>query len=431
MKTTRLVAVAALGGRDRRRAAPAPRATGGDPITLTFQSLAFQEARSPPPRRSSTPGTRPTPTSRSSSCRAAGTPSTTSSSRSSPAARAPDIIHFESAAHRRSSPSRATSPTCPAYLSDDVDGGVSEDVWETVTTVDGEIIAAPTLLQSYVVFANTDVLEAAGVEVPTGDTLTLGRLPGARRKALTTDDRLRPRLGSQVADRDDHEPGARLRRRRSSPSTARTSRSRSATPRWRCPSASTTWRTTTSRSTRVAHPERRRRAARLLRPATTRCTSAATTSPSSSPSTARPTASTGPCCRRSRAPTARTRRPTRRRCPCRRESEHVEEAAAFINFFMSADNLAARRRGRLADPGRRRRPATWWPTATGGENGWDDDPGQRRPASSPPRSSRRPTTRSGRTRSPRRPSSSTSPTRSASRTCRPSSPTGWDRSIGG
>ena len=69
------------------------------------------------------------------------------------------------------------------------------------------------------------------------------------------------------------------------------------------------------------------------------------------------------------------------------ESEHVEEAAEFINFFMDADNLAAARPGRLADPvlGRRTRGAcSSRPAArTDGTRSW--------PAatcSSPPRSSR-------------------------------------------
>ena len=54
-------------------------------------------------------------------------------------------------------------------LSDDVKSAVSDDVWGTVT-VDDKVIAAPTLLQSYVVFANKTLLEAAGVQIPTGDT---------------------------------------------------------------------------------------------------------------------------------------------------------------------------------------------------------------------------------------------------------------------
>ena len=64
---------------------------------------------------------------------------------------------------------------------------VSEDVWGTVTTPDGAIIAAPTLMQSYVVFANLDAFEAAGVEVPAGETLTWDDFQ-ALATSLTTDD---------------------------------------------------------------------------------------------------------------------------------------------------------------------------------------------------------------------------------------------------
>jgi maltose-binding protein MalE len=52
------------------------------------------------------------------------------------------------------------------------------------------------------------------------------------------------------------------------------------------------------------------------------------------------------------------------------ESEHIEEAAAFIDFFLSADNLAALAEGDSLIPATAaaREAVT---TATGGENGWD------------------------------------------------------------
>jgi ABC-type glycerol-3-phosphate transport system substrate-binding protein len=83
---------------------------------------------------------------------------------------APDIIHSESAAIL-SFAAQGYIADISSYLSDDVKTSVSEGIWSTVTTADGAIIAAPTLLQSYVVFANTDAIEAAGLEVPAGDTL--------------------------------------------------------------------------------------------------------------------------------------------------------------------------------------------------------------------------------------------------------------------
>ena len=72
------------------------------------------------------------------------------------------------------------------HLSDDVKSSVSDDVWKTVSTADGKIVAAPTLLQTYVVYANTDAFAAAGVEVPTGDELTWDQLQDVSKK-LTAD----------------------------------------------------------------------------------------------------------------------------------------------------------------------------------------------------------------------------------------------------
>lgn len=68
------------------------------------------------------------------------------------------------------------------HLSDDVKSSVSDDVWKTVSTADGKIVAAPTLLQTYVVYANTDAFAAAGVEVPTGDELTWDQLQDVSKK---------------------------------------------------------------------------------------------------------------------------------------------------------------------------------------------------------------------------------------------------------
>lgn len=84
---------------------------------------------------------------------------------------APDVIHNESADILGFAEQGYLADLTP-YLSDEVTSGVSEDILSTVTASDGSIIAAPTLLQSYVVFANTDLFEAAGVEVPTGDELS-------------------------------------------------------------------------------------------------------------------------------------------------------------------------------------------------------------------------------------------------------------------
>jgi len=81
---------------------------------------------------------------------------------------APDIIHYESAAMTQFAEQGYLADLAGTF-SEQVQASVPEDVWETVT-IDDKVIAAPTLLQSYVVFANRDLLEQAGVEVPTGDT---------------------------------------------------------------------------------------------------------------------------------------------------------------------------------------------------------------------------------------------------------------------
>ncbi len=92
---------------------------------------------------------------------------------------APDVIHYESAAMTGFA-EQGYLADLSGMLSDDVTSSVPEGVWETVT-VDDKVIAAPTLLQSYVVFANRGLLDDAGVEVPEGDTWSLGRLPSRGR----------------------------------------------------------------------------------------------------------------------------------------------------------------------------------------------------------------------------------------------------------
>jgi len=84
---------------------------------------------------------------------------------------APDIIHDESS-DIMGFAQQGYLADISKYLSSDVKNAVSKDVWDTVTTSDGKIVAAPTLLQTYVVFANTDALSAAGVKVPTGKELS-------------------------------------------------------------------------------------------------------------------------------------------------------------------------------------------------------------------------------------------------------------------
>ncbi|HET8588566.1 MAG TPA: sugar ABC transporter substrate-binding protein [Nakamurella sp.] len=83
---------------------------------------------------------------------------------------APDIIH-DAADDILGFAQQGYLADLSPYLSPDVKSGVSEGVWKSVT-VDGKVIAAPTLLQTYVVFANSKALSDAGVTAPTGDTMS-------------------------------------------------------------------------------------------------------------------------------------------------------------------------------------------------------------------------------------------------------------------
>lgn len=98
---------------------------------------------------------------------------------------APDIIHFEA--------SSLVSFAADGYLADltdliddDLTSDVSQGIWDSVT-YDDQIIAYPSTLQSYVVFANADLLAAAGVEVPTGDTMTWDQLQEIAKATTTAD----------------------------------------------------------------------------------------------------------------------------------------------------------------------------------------------------------------------------------------------------
>ncbi|MFC3493908.1 extracellular solute-binding protein [Glycomyces rhizosphaerae] len=98
---------------------------------------------------------------------------------------APDVIHDESADIMGFANQGYLADLSP-HLSDDVKGAVSEDVWKSVTAADGAVVAAPTLLQSYVVFVNADAFADAGVEVPAGEQLTWDDFQ-ALAKELTAD----------------------------------------------------------------------------------------------------------------------------------------------------------------------------------------------------------------------------------------------------
>ncbi|WP_197511431.1 ABC transporter substrate-binding protein [Tessaracoccus coleopterorum] len=94
---------------------------------------------------------------------------------------APDVIHYEAAS--------IVPFARDGYLADltehmsaDHKADIPEGILKTVT-VDDQIVGYPTELQSYMVFANTKLLTAAGIEIPTGDTMTWDQLREMAKKA--------------------------------------------------------------------------------------------------------------------------------------------------------------------------------------------------------------------------------------------------------
>ncbi|XKK39672.1 hypothetical protein HFP72_01865 [Nocardiopsis sp. ARC36] len=127
-------------------------------------------------------------------------------------------------------------------------------------TVDGRVIAYPTEMQSYVVFANRGMLEDAGVDIPTGETTAWEDLREIALAATTPDAHgLGWGLSSPTAVFMAMAPAF----------GGPTSRAPAPTPPWRsgrgkwpCPNSSTPWPTRTGRSCRSRSPSRARRRSR-------------------------------------------------------------------------------------------------------------------------------------------------------------------------
>lgn len=83
---------------------------------------------------------------------------------------APDIIHYEAASIVPFARDGYLADLSE-FMSDEFVADVPEGILAAVT-VDDQVVAYPTELQSYMVFANKTLLDAAGVEIPSGDTMT-------------------------------------------------------------------------------------------------------------------------------------------------------------------------------------------------------------------------------------------------------------------
>ena len=92
---------------------------------------------------------------------------------------APDVIHDESADITGFANQGFLADLSP-YLSQETKDAVPQGVWDTVSS-DGKTFAAPTLLQSYVVFGNAALLKQAGITA-TGDSLSWDDLAADAKK---------------------------------------------------------------------------------------------------------------------------------------------------------------------------------------------------------------------------------------------------------
>ncbi|MGF3053469.1 ABC transporter substrate-binding protein [Microbacterium sp. YY-03] len=98
---------------------------------------------------------------------------------------APDIIHYEAASIVPFARDGYLADLSE-YMSDERKKDIPEGILDSVT-VDGQVIAYPTELQSYMVFANKTLLDAAGVEIPSGDTMSWDELQEIAKATTTAD----------------------------------------------------------------------------------------------------------------------------------------------------------------------------------------------------------------------------------------------------
>jgi multiple sugar transport system substrate-binding protein len=96
---------------------------------------------------------------------------------------APDIVHDEAADINEFAQEGYLADLTP-YLSDTLKGSVPQGVIDAVT-VNKRLVAAPTLLQSYVVIANTDLLKKEGIDIPSGSSLSWDQLRSMAKQATS------------------------------------------------------------------------------------------------------------------------------------------------------------------------------------------------------------------------------------------------------
>lgn len=175
------VAIAMVGAMSACASGGDTETPSGEPITLTFQSLAYQDSTIAATEDIVASWNKENPDVTVELIQGSWDNVHDQLVTQFQGSTAPDIIHDESS-DILGFADQGYLADIGEYLSDDVKDAVSDEVWETVTTDDGAVIAAPTLLQTYVVYANVDAFAAAGVEVPTGDELTWDELATLSKK---------------------------------------------------------------------------------------------------------------------------------------------------------------------------------------------------------------------------------------------------------
>lgn len=110
---------------------------------------------------------------------------------------AADIIHDESA-DLAGFVNQGYIADMTSLIPDGVKSDIPQGIWDSVT-YDGKVSAVPTLLQSYVVFANADHLEAAGIAQPTLDAPWTWDQFREHAKTLTADGRYGVGVGLKSA----------------------------------------------------------------------------------------------------------------------------------------------------------------------------------------------------------------------------------------
>jgi multiple sugar transport system substrate-binding protein len=176
MAASALVTLAACGGSDNTSSGdPAP----GEKVTLKFQSLAFQKTTVAATKKIVADWNAANPNIQVEYVQGSWDSVHDQLVTQFQGGTAADIIHDESADITGFANQGYLADLSP-YLSQETKDAVPQGVWDTVSS-GGKVFAAPTLLQSYVVFGNSALLKQAGIST-TGDSLSWNDLQADAKK---------------------------------------------------------------------------------------------------------------------------------------------------------------------------------------------------------------------------------------------------------